>query len=219
MRTVLPVTIPHRIASGAVENQPNRSLRDRVVQIVRDEFGEWRPRRSAALLVCRVLPPLVGNRLRARALRAGGVEIGKETTIGGRIELVGPERLVIGERCWINVGCHIDLAAPVTIGNDVAIAHEVLVLTNTHQVGGSDRRASWLERRPVVIEDGAWLGARVIVLPGVRVGAGSIVAAGAVVTADVPPNTIVAGVPGRVVRTLPLAPRDTEPTRSASAND
>jgi maltose O-acetyltransferase len=57
--------------------------------------------------------------------------------------------------------------------------------------------------RPVSIEDGAWIAARVTILPGVTIGRGTVVAAGAVVTRDVPPNTLAAGVPARVKRELP----------------
>jgi acetyltransferase-like isoleucine patch superfamily enzyme len=57
--------------------------------------------------------------------------------------------------------------------------------------------------RPVVVEDGAWIGMAALILPGVRIGAGAVVSAGAVVTSDVPPDTLVAGNPAAVVRSLP----------------
>jgi maltose O-acetyltransferase len=76
-------------------------------------------------------------------------------------------------------------------------------LTVDHEIGPSENRCGEVLVAPVIIGDGAWLASRVTILPGVTVGNGSIVAAGAVVTHDVPPNTLVAGVPARVVRDLP----------------
>ena len=109
---------------------------------------------------------------------------------------------MIGRDCWINVGCHIDASDDVSISDRVAIARRVMILTNTHRIGSSERHTSALLSEPVTIGDGCWLGTRVVVLPGVRIGPGSIVAAGAVVTRDVPPDTLVAGVPATLVRDL-----------------
>ncbi|NTU65300.1 MAG: hypothetical protein HGB05_18340 [Chloroflexi bacterium] len=66
----------------------------------------------------------------------------------------------------------------------------------------SDQRAGATFSAPVTIQDGTWLGARCIVLPGVTVGRGSVVGAGSVVTKDVPPNTLVGGVPAKVIRSI-----------------
>ena len=68
-------------------------------------------------------------------------------------------------------------------------------MTGSHQTGPSERRAGAGTAKEIVVESGCWIGARVLVLGGVTIGAGSIVAAGAVVTRDVAPNTLVAGVP------------------------
>ena len=75
-------------------------------------------------------------------------------------------------------------------------------MTNTHKLGTAEQRATDLIAHPIAIGDGAWLGARCTVLPGVTVGAGAVVAAGSVVTKDVPPNALAAGVPAVVKRMM-----------------
>jgi acetyltransferase-like isoleucine patch superfamily enzyme len=81
------------------------------------------------------------------------------------------------------------------------IAHKVNLITAGHPVEPDQRRA-YLTAEPITIETNVWIGAAATILPGVNVGAGSVVGAGAVVTHDVPPATLVAGVPARVIRDL-----------------
>ncbi|MEO8905004.1 MAG: transferase [Polyangiaceae bacterium] len=114
----------------------------------------------------------------------------------------GCELLSIGTFTLISGDLHVDMGAAIEIGDQVRIGHGVSLLTVDHEVGPEQMRAGTRKFGPIEIEDGAWLASRIIVLPGVTIGAGSIVAAGAVVSRDVPPNTLVAGVPARVVRTL-----------------
>ena len=84
----------------------------------------------------------------------------------------------------------------------MALGHGVLILTSSHEFGDQWRRGGEHITAPVTIERGAWIGARGVLLPGVTIGHGAVVGAGAVVTTDVPPNTLVAGVPARTVRSL-----------------
>ena len=117
----------------------------------------------------------------------------------------GLSALSMGRECFVGDECLIDLAAAVVLEDQVTLAERVVVLTHTN-VGFSDHP---LQRHfppmeaPVVFESGCFVGASVTVLPGVRIGRGAFVAAGAVVTEDVPPGTVAAGVPARVLRTLP----------------
>ena len=104
--------------------------------------------------------------------------------------------LTIGERSIINRDCCLDTRGGLWIGNDVSISLGVTVLTAEHPPDDAEFR---VETKPVRIEDHVFIGARAIVLPGVTLGAGSMVAAGAVVTRDVPPLTIVGGVPARAI--------------------
>jgi len=110
--------------------------------------------------------------------------------------------LCIGENTMITGGLHVDLGASVKIGDGVRIGHDVSLLTINHEVGESWLRAGTSFFGEIVIEDGCWIASRCTVLPGVVIGRGAIVAAGAVVTRNVPANTLVAGVPARVVRQL-----------------
>jgi maltose O-acetyltransferase len=108
--------------------------------------------------------------------------------------------LVIGIDCTINGPCAINLDAPVTIGDRVHLGNDVLIITVSHEIGPPEHRCGEISRGPVTIQDGAWIAARVTLLPGITVGAGSVVTAGAVVVDDVPPNVLAGGVPARVLR-------------------
>ena len=107
-------------------------------------------------------------------------------------------RTHVGARCLFTgaSGCAISL------GSDCDIAPEVAFLTGTHELGPHSRRAGREAAYPVRVGDGTWIGARSMILPGVVIGAGCIVAAGSVVTDDVPPNSLVAGVPAVVKKNL-----------------
>ncbi len=96
------------------------------------------------------------------------------------------QRFSLGENCWLNIGVLINLGAEVSIGDRVAIGHEVMILTDSHEIGPSAWRAGEVYSKPVRIGSGAWLGARSLILPGISIGPGAIVAAGSVVTRDVP---------------------------------
>lgn len=114
------------------------------------------------------------------------------------IRLGGLGAISIGDRCFINAGAMVTARESVTIGSDVALAYDAFVTdSDDHGLEGGPTRTE-----PVTIEDGAWIGARAIVLPGVTVGRRSVVAAGAIVTRDVPADTLVAGQPSREVRKL-----------------
>lgn len=157
-------------------------------------------------MFCALLPSHVGSRLRVYALRAAGFQIGHGSVMWGMPTITGARQLysnlILGRGCLINVGCFFDLGAPITIGDNVALGHQVMILTTSHVLGAAEFRAGPPFTRPVVIQAGAWLGARALVLPGVTIGAGAVVAAGAVVTKDLPPNSMAAGIPARVTKEL-----------------
>jgi maltose O-acetyltransferase len=146
------------------------------------------------------------NRTRTVLLRAAGAKIGARSLIQGPVRVTGtgnPWRFLhIGDQTIISGPLHLDLGAEVRIGNGVRIGHDVSMLTISHAIGDEGLRSGLSEAWSIEIGDGAWLASRVTVLPKVRIGAGAVVAAGAVVTRDVPANTLVAGVPARVMRSL-----------------
>jgi maltose O-acetyltransferase len=110
--------------------------------------------------------------------------------------------ITIGARTFINFGLTALDVARITIGDDVQVGPNVQLLTPTHPVEPDPRRDKWESARPIVIEDNVWLGGGAIVLPGVTVGANSVVGAGAVVTRSLPPGVVAAGNPARVIREI-----------------
>lgn len=108
------------------------------------------------------------------------------------------KNLVLGRDVFINMGCRFQDTGGITIGDGSLIGHGTTLTTLNHAVDPA-RRADMLPA-PVTIGRRVWLGAGVTVVPGVTIGDGAIVGAGSVVTKDVPADTIVAGVPARVIR-------------------
>ena len=104
----------------------------------------------------------------------------------------------IGKRVFINAGCQFQDQGGITIGDDVLVGPQTIIATLNHDPV-PEKRGGMIPK-PVVIEDKVWLGARVTICPGVTIGEGAIVGAGAVVTKDVPPRTVVAGVPAKVIK-------------------
>ncbi|MET8555748.1 maltose acetyltransferase domain-containing protein [Streptomyces sp. NPDC004959] len=110
--------------------------------------------------------------------------------------------LRIGPRTFVNYGLTALDVADITIGADCQLGPHVQLLTPTHPLEPEPRREKWESARPITIGDNVWLGGGVLVLPGITIGENSVVGAGSVVTKDLPPNTVAAGNPARVVRTL-----------------
>jgi maltose O-acetyltransferase len=116
---------------------------------------------------------------------------------------VGPgATLSIGEGAFINYGTSIAATERVEIGPRCNIGTHCILMDNDFHRIEPERRDERPESRPIVLEENVWLGARVVVLRGVRIGAGSAVAAGSVVTRDIPPRSLAAGVPATIIRKL-----------------
>jgi acetyltransferase-like isoleucine patch superfamily enzyme len=178
----------------------------RVAQIAAEEVEQLSPRKVLAEAAATFLPQQSFNRTRTALLRAAGVRIGSHSLVLGPVRITGigdPCPLLhIGEHTIITGPLHADLGAPIHIGDWVRLGHDVSLLTINHHIGGEWLRSGTSFFGPIEIGDGAWIASRVTVLPGVSIGTSSVVAAGSIVTRNVPPNTLVAGVPARVVRTL-----------------
>jgi maltose O-acetyltransferase len=162
-----------------------------------DTEGSLHGRLLVARVIAGLLPPFAGNRLRMALLRAAGLRIGRSTIMWGMPRFIGGpdlhELLSIGAECGFNVGCTFEVAASITIGNHVSVGHDVLFLTRDYEAGSGAQRAGALRPAPIVVEDGTWVGARCTIMPGVRVGAGSVIGAGMVIGKDVPANTLLMG--------------------------
>jgi acetyltransferase-like isoleucine patch superfamily enzyme len=109
--------------------------------------------------------------------------------------------ITVGRAVFIGYECAFTGHAAINIADQVMIAHKVNLVTAGHPVE-PDRRRAHITAEPITIDTNVWVGAAATILPGVRIGADSVVAAGAVVTHDVPPATLAAGVPARVIRHL-----------------
>ncbi|MCE0493069.1 sugar O-acetyltransferase [Vibrio salinus] len=111
----------------------------------------------------------------------------------------------IGDGTYINMGVTMLDNAPITIGHHVLVGPGTQFYTPTHSLDYTQRKKWEFQCRPIVVEDDVWIGGRVVICPGVTVGARSVVAAGAVVTKDVPPDTLVGGMPAKVIKALNTA--------------
>ena len=125
----------------------------------------------------------------------------------------------VGRNVFINHACEFMDRGGITLEDDVLVGPRVNLITISHPLDPSTRRSTYCA--PIVIKKGAWLGAAVSVMPGVTIGQNAVVAANAVVTRDVPDNTVVAGAPARVVKHLHLdrseaATPSISPTRSVA---
>ena len=115
-------------------------------------------------------------------MKGGTLDVGPRTLLNYGSSIAAHERVTIGERCLIGT-------------------HAIIIDNDFHRIE-PERRLEPPESRPITIEDNVWLGARVIVLGGVTVGAGSCIGAGSVVIDDIPPRSLAVGVPARVIRKL-----------------
>lgn len=143
--------------------------------------------------------PIWTSRMRRVLLNIGGVRVGRSGVLRDQ-QFASGHRVVIGDDTFINIGCLFDSAAQITIGHDVHVGPGAAFLTSAHDIGPTSRRAGENRPRAITVHDGVWIGARAVIMPGVTIGRGSVIAAGAIVTRDTEPDAIYAGVPARRVR-------------------
>lgn len=110
------------------------------------------------------------------------------------------KNISIGKNVFINSGCRFQDQGGITIGNGTLIGHNVVLATINHDLNPSKNRKN--HYAPIKIGNNVWIGANATVLPGVMIGDWAVVAAGAVVTKDVPPMTVVGGVPAKILRVI-----------------
>jgi len=137
------------------------------------------------------------HRVRNYFYRRAGLVLPGTSSIHWRAEFYAPDRIEVGEHCTIGDSAFLDGRSGLSIGDCVNLGSHVTVYTRQHDVNSPDFAETGA---PVSIGDHAWVASHAIVLPGVTIGEGAVVAAGAVVTKDVPPFAMVAGNPARFVR-------------------
>jgi len=152
--------------------------------------------RSAAAILAKVIAHLPGKAPRIIGFRMLGAKLGRRIIMYYGAEILAPQKLTIGDDCSVGFNVTFDARGGLTIGNNCNIASEAAIWSASHDVNSPDFA---YVSAPVVIGDRAWISFRAIVLAGVTIGEGAVVAAGAVVTRDVPPFAIVGGVPARVI--------------------
>lgn len=128
--------------------------------------------------------------------RLGGVKIGRSSSLHMGLRFYDPRNIVIGEDSIVGEGSVLDGRDKLIIGNHVDIASEVMIYNSKHDI---ENEYFLPVSSPVTIEDYVFIGPRSIILPGVKIGRGAIVAAAAVVSKDVPPYAIVGGVPAKII--------------------
>lgn len=182
-----------KVESGTMENDvPVIPLAD-----APGERGSWDRSRASvyAWAVVELLlvsnPWQISSRIRVGALRRFGAVIGDGVIFRPRTRVRFPWKLRIGENSWIGEGVWIHNQNNVHIGSNAVVSQDTFITTGSHDI----RRDMALRTRPVVIEDGAWVTARCIVLGGSRIGRSAVVGPGSVVSGDVAPNTIVQSPP------------------------
>jgi maltose O-acetyltransferase len=170
----------HRAAIGALPADARQALR-------------WLRRGN---LITSPLLPLPARRM---LLRAGGVRIGAMVWGLERCWFES-EQVSIGDGAFVNGGCWFEGHGRIVIGHNSLLGPEVMIITSVHAFGSGHEVTRKPSYRDVTVGDGCWLGARAILLPGVSIGAGTVIAAGATVTKDCEPGAVYAGVPARRVR-------------------
>jgi acetyltransferase-like isoleucine patch superfamily enzyme len=163
-------------------------------------------KRPALLVAALVRPLLCGRSFKRLLLRLAAFVLfpEKKLVLHGWPTILNFNNLEIGLNCSINQGVFIQARSRVVLGNHVTLSPSVLILDAGLQPGDIASGAASKEHysAPVVIEDHVWVGAGAIILAGVKIGRQSVVGAGAVVTANVPPFSVVAGVPARVIKQI-----------------
>lgn len=129
-------------------------------------------------------------------------QIGQNSIIEPPFYCVYGKNIYLGDYVYLNFLCTILDCNAVYIGNHAMIGPNVQIYTAAHELQAEARNQGWEVAKSITIEDNVWIGGSAILLPGVRIGENAVVGAGAVVSRNVPANTVVAGNPARVIRKI-----------------
>jgi len=136
------------------------------------------------------------NDWRCFLLRAFGAKIGRGCRVQGGAEIWQPWNLTLGDNCWIDGGVRLYTVDRITLGSNCVVSAGAFACTAGHDVSSPIFE---LRTAPVTIGDCAWIAGNAIILPGLAIGEGAVIAAGAVVTKDVAPWTVVGGNPAKEI--------------------
>lgn len=151
---------------------------------------------TLALLYNSIVNKIPSRHIRRLYLIILGAKFGQKTFLFRRVEVLKPYSLEIGDFTSVGWFSLLDARGGLKIGNNVNISSYVKIITGSHDVNDKDFKAKF---GTVIIEDNVWIGTGAIILQNVRIGRGAVVAAGAVVTRDVEPLSIVGGVPAKLI--------------------
>jgi putative colanic acid biosynthesis acetyltransferase WcaF len=189
---------------------PRLEEQERKIDLSSYESGYWPGRNilvqcawffcGAPLFRCNCLP---GSNWRRALLRLFGASVASGVVLKPGVRIKYPWQLTIGRHAWIGEECWIDNLGPVTIGNNACVSQGAYLCTGNHN--WSDP-AFGLEVRGITLADGAWVGARSVVCPGVEIQECGVAAAGSVVTQGIPSYEIHAGNPARFSRKRSILP-------------
>jgi putative colanic acid biosynthesis acetyltransferase WcaF len=187
------VSLPANLPAAAADYKGE--LRN---QLIPEQRG-WRKVRShlGAAFYNMAVTGIPFHAVRQAYLRACGMHIGNGVCLMRGSLVIRPEQISIGDHCIIGFNCFLGGEGTIQIGNNVNIASFATLLGGLHDIDDPTFRPIL---NPIVIEDYAWLATRVIIAGGIRIGRGAVVAAGSVVTRDVPPFHVVAGVPAKKIK-------------------
>lgn len=144
---------------------------------------------------------LVPEKVRYLLYKIGGIQLGKGVRVCPHC-FVGNKNLKIGEKTFVNYNVWFNTAGGISIGRNCNIAYKVTFVTSGHEIGDAERRAGMATSEGIEVGDGTWIGANAMIMPGVRIGKGCIIAAGAVVTKDCDDNCMYAGIPAKKIKSL-----------------
>ena len=160
-------------------------------------FYRWLVALLTEYLLNDVLPHIPSWSLRRFVMQRLKMRIGKNSFIMKHVYIMTPQQLTIGDYSHINRGCTLDARGTIKIGNNVSVSHNVSIMSGSHDCNSVNFRGRFL---PIRIDDYVWIGTGAIILQGVTIGKGAVVCAGAVVTKDVDPYDVVAGIPAKTIK-------------------
>jgi acetyltransferase-like isoleucine patch superfamily enzyme len=193
-------------ATPVADTRGPAPLPERIARRLLADLAAIRPVLLLVQGLVSLIPRMAFGWVRPALYRATGVSIGGRTRIYGKVQIEGAGKVArnvrIGSDCMFTTPLWLNASASIRIGDHVVIGHHTVIITDDHELSDPTQRCGARVAKPVVVEDGVWIAARVTILPGVTLGHGCVVAAGALVARDVAPHTLVAGVPARPIKQL-----------------